>query len=150
MVGDLAFRASFPRTASTPRDAWHDLAGWLPQRCGSSAAETALVLTSELVTNAVVHTRSAEVAVRARCNGDTLVIAVDDDESALAVPGDCCSGRPTGAGLALMDSLALRWGWEPLHAGKRVWFEVRCSDEGNATDGGPAASDRRVDGVRVP
>ena len=142
MVGDLGFRASFPRTATTPRDAWHDLAGWLPQRCGSSAAETALVLTSELVTNAVVHTRSAEVAVRARCNGHTLVIAVDDDESAASVPGDCGSGGATGTGLAMMESLALRWGWEPLHAGKRVWFEVPCTDQVTAAAGG--ASDRGV------
>ena len=133
VVGELAFRASLPRTGTTSRDARHDLGAWLPERCGSSTAETALLLASELVTNAVVHTRSADVAVRATCNGDTLRIAVDDDAAVPAVSGQqCCP--PSGAGLSLVDAMAARWGWEPLPDGKRVWFEVPCTGR---RDGGP-------------
>jgi anti-sigma regulatory factor (Ser/Thr protein kinase) len=134
MVGELAFRASLPRTGTASRDARHDLGAWLPERCGAAAAETALLLTSELVTNAVVHTRSADVGLRARCDGDTLLVAVDDEAAA---PPVCCDGVTTGTGLALVDSLAARWGWEPLATGKRVWFEVSCAGRG---DGPPQDS----------
>lgn len=130
MVGELAFRASLPRTGTASRDARHDLASWLPQRCGPAAAETAVLLASELVTNAVVHTRSADLALRARCDGDTLLVAVDDEA---ATPLVSCDAAPPGAGLALVDSLAARWGWEPLGTGKRVWFEVPCTGPGDAT-----------------
>jgi len=133
VVGELAFRASLPRTTTAARDARHDLGAWLPQRCGPATAETALLLVSELVTNAVVHTRSSDIAVRARCNADTLVVAVDDQEPA-ADEQDCHSDA-SGAGLALVESLASRWGWEPLANGKRVWFAMICTgpdDSGSA------------------
>ena len=123
MVGELSLRASLPRTGTASRDARHDLGAWLPDRCDPAAAETALLLASELVTNAVVHTRSADVGLRARCDGDTLLVAVDDEAD--PAPG-CCDGATAGAGLSLVDSLAARWGWEPLATGKRVWFEVPC------------------------
>ena len=126
MVGELSLRASLPSTGTASRDARHDLGAWLPERCGPAAAETAVLLASELVTNAVVHTRSADVGLRARCDGDTLRVAVEDD--AEPTPG-CCDGATPGAGLALVESLAARWGWEPLATGKRVWFEVPCGTD---------------------
>lgn len=133
MVGELRFRTSLPRTGTTSRDARHDLGAWLPERCGSSTAETALLLASELVTNAVVHTRSADVAVRATCNGDTLRIAVDDEGTPPVGPEECCSRTTTGVGLTLVDSLAARWGYEPLTTGKRVWFEIPCTGRKDGT-----------------
>jgi anti-sigma regulatory factor (Ser/Thr protein kinase) len=123
VVGELSLRASLPRTGTASRDARHDLGAWLPERCGPAAAETAVLLASELVTNAVVHTRSADVGLRARCDGETLLVAVDDEA---ASPPACCDGAPAGAGLTLVESLAARWGWEPLGSGKRVWFELPC------------------------
>ena len=142
MVGELAFRASLPRTGTTSRDARHDLSAWLPERCGPSTAETALLLASELVTNAVVHTRSADVEVRATCNGDTLRVAVDDDDAAApSVAGQAGCG-PTGTGLSLVDALAARWGWEPTSGGKRVWFEVPCAGPDEDTAQGAAGARR--------
>jgi two-component sensor histidine kinase len=126
VVGELAFRASLPCTGTASRDARHDLGSWLPERCGPAAAETALLLASELVTNAVVHTRSADVRLRARCDGETLRVAVDDEA---AGPPVRCDGAAAGAGLTLVDSLAARWGWQPLATGKRVWFEVSCAGQ---------------------
>ena len=126
MVGALSLRASLPRTGTAARDARHDLGAWLPDRCGPVAAETAVLLASELVTNAVVHTRSADVGLRARCDGATLRVAVDDEADPTP---DCCDGAKAGAGLALIDSLAARWGMEPLPTGKRVWFEIPCGND---------------------
>lgn len=137
MVGELTFRASVPRTVSAAWDARHDLNSWLPDRCGPSAAEAALLLASELVTNAVVHTRSADIGVRARCDGETLAVSVEDE----VAPGPtCCAVSPTGSGLSLVDSLAERWGCEPLPTGKRVWFEVPCARRDDAAATGRGGS----------
>jgi anti-sigma regulatory factor (Ser/Thr protein kinase) len=103
------------------------------------AAETAVLLASELVTNAVVHTRSAEVGLVAKCDGDTLLVAVYDEAPASPISGE---GVTTGTGIELVDSLADRWGWERLPAGKRVWFEVSCAERRDTTSGGGVAPDR--------
>ena len=145
MVGELRFRASLPRTGTASRDARHDLGAWLPERCGSSTSETALLLASELVTNAVVHTRSADVAVRATCDGDMLRIAVDDEGTPPSGAEECCSAEGTGAGLSLVDALAARWGWEPLVTGKRVWFEVPCAGTLTVADEGATGARRMRD-----
>ena len=98
-------------------------------------AETLVLLVSELVTNAVVHTGrpavlrlslpgpSAEGAASA-----TVRVEVADSCSRAPVPrcaGDDATG---GRGLALVDCLADRWGWSPEGPGKSIWCELdRCS-----------------------
>ena len=130
MVG-FALRKSWPRTATASRDAWHDLASWIPSRCGPSASEAALLLTSELVTNVVVHTDSAGVDVRAHCNGARLRVCVDDATMTPLKPVRRGGSEPSaggGRGLWLVEALAARWGCETLPDGKRVWFEVPCAE----------------------
>lgn len=131
MVG-YALRMSLPRTATASRDAWHDLGSWIPSRCGPSAAEAALLLTSELVTNVVVHTDSAGVDVRAHCDGARLRVSVDDATTTLLNPVRGGGPEPpagSGRGLWLVEALAARWGCEALPDGKRVWFEVPCAEQ---------------------
>src|SRR3954466_4578253 len=77
-VVGYALRMSLPRTATASRDAWHELGSWIPSQCGPSASETALLLTSELVTNVVVHTASDGVDLQAHCDGARLRISVHD------------------------------------------------------------------------
>ncbi|ANP55717.1 ATP-binding protein [Streptomyces griseochromogenes] len=108
-------------------------------------AETLVLLVSELVTNAVVHTgrpallrlflpgvakeavaeaaAEAETAARA-----TVRLEVADTSSRAPVPR-CAGGDATGGrGLALVDCLADRWGWSPEGSGKSIWCELdRCS-----------------------
>jgi anti-sigma regulatory factor (Ser/Thr protein kinase) len=131
-VVGLALRMSLPRTSTASRDAWHDLASWIPSRCGPSATEAALLLTSELVTNAVVHTDTVGVEVQAHCDGTRLRVCVDDGATTPLKPVGGDGAEPPaggGRGLWLVEALAARWGCEALPEGKRVWFEVPCAEQ---------------------
>jgi len=131
VVAALAVRMSVPRTATASRDARHRLDEWMPPRCGPSATETALLLTSELVTNVVVHTDTVDVEVRAHCDGTRLRVCVDD--AAVTPPRPFrSSSEPrsgSGRGLWLVEQMAARWGCQALPDGKRVWFEVPCAEK---------------------
>ncbi|MFE0809356.1 ATP-binding protein [Streptomyces sp. NPDC058794] len=105
-------------------------------------AETLVLLVSELVTNAVVHTgRSAVLrlvlpgAVTEEAGEATVRLEVDDASDRAPVPR-CVDGEETGGrGLALVDGLADRWGWSREGTGKRIWCELdRCAGR---EDGGP-------------
>jgi anti-sigma regulatory factor (Ser/Thr protein kinase) len=113
-------------------------------------ADTALLLTSELVTNAVTHSSSrlpggtVDVVVAARPAG--LLISVTDDGSADQVP--VLSNKPgaaNGNGLLLVASLADAWGHSDESGRTVVWFRLaRCSPEPDR----PGA--RWQDSPRVP
>ncbi|MEU9475556.1 ATP-binding protein [Streptomyces sp. NPDC048191] len=109
-------------------------------------AETLILLVSELVTNAVVHTGHAAVlrlslpgaaTGAAEAAGTpaaaTVRVEVADSSSRAPVPR-CAGGDATGGrGLALVDCLADRWGWSPEGAGKSIWCELdRCSQPGES------------------
>lgn len=91
-------------------------------------ADTLDLLVSELVTNAVLHTRSLLITVGVQLERGRLRIEVDDDSTAppAAPANDALDGwqDESGRGVQLVGMLAAEHGWEPLHRGKRVWFEL--------------------------
>lgn len=116
-------------------------------------AETLILLISELVTNAVVHTGCpavlrmrlpdaldvAEEATGTAGAGHGTVRVEVADRSARPPRRRHADGEETnGRGLELVDGLADRWGWQTEGAGKSIWCEVdRCepSVEAVAFDG---------------
>jgi two-component sensor histidine kinase len=100
--------------------AWQGLTG---------AAETAVLLTSELVTNALRYSQgSVKVHVDVDEQTQTVRISVHDADprmpQLLAVAAEAENGR----GLWLVDALAKRWGTEQLPGdGKQVWFELAAA-----------------------
>jgi anti-sigma regulatory factor (Ser/Thr protein kinase) len=85
-------------------------------------ADAVLLLTSELVTNAVLHAGS-DVSLIVRCEDRTVRVEIEDHSTELPVPGrspDASAGR----GLMLVDVMSGRWGIERRPMGKTVWFEV--------------------------
>ncbi|CAN3980002.1 SpoIIE family protein phosphatase [Kitasatospora purpeofusca] len=93
--------------------------------------DTAELLSSELVTNAIRHTdRDAMFTARlyreAAADGGRARLRVEvEDESDLwptrRTPGEQAS---SGRGLMLVEALADGWGVEPRGSGKRMWFEL--------------------------
>ncbi|MEU2184473.1 SpoIIE family protein phosphatase [Streptomyces thermolilacinus] len=86
--------------------------------------DTARLLVSELVTNAVLHART-EVEVSARVADGRVRVAVQDRRpSRVLVPQDCPPYAGTGQGLALVGLLASRHGVDSGADTKTVWFEL--------------------------
>jgi anti-sigma regulatory factor (Ser/Thr protein kinase) len=88
------------------------------------------LLVSELVTNAVLHARSA-ARLTIEHLGDRVRVTVADSSAAPPRLRDYGPEAATGRGVFLVDRLAREWGVEPDAgsgrsdgAGKRVWFEV--------------------------
>lgn len=86
-----------------------------------------VLLTSEVVTNAVLHAGphpvGEEMVMGVACDRGVIRVEVGDHTSSLPVTrhnGDESGGR----GLPLLDALASAWGVMPRNAGKVVWFEV--------------------------
>jgi anti-sigma regulatory factor (Ser/Thr protein kinase) len=86
--------------------------------------QSVVLLTSELVTNAVIHARTElEVTVRYLDDG-TVRVDVWDGNSRMPEPCLAPLDATTGRGLGIVESLASAWGAEPKRNGKTVWFQV--------------------------
>jgi anti-sigma regulatory factor (Ser/Thr protein kinase) len=92
-------------------------------------ADTATLLTSELVTNALKHSRSGlpggtvELIVAAKAA--SLLISVIDNGSDLGLPRAGNSpGEESGNGLLLVESLAEDWGFASETGRTVVWFRL--------------------------
>ena len=90
---------------------------------GPDARDSALLCTSELVTNAIVHGRS-EVRLTVHSDHHCLRIEVGDDNSRHPHLQPVDDGALDGRGLFIVDLLATRWGVRDDEYGKVVWFEL--------------------------
>jgi anti-sigma regulatory factor (Ser/Thr protein kinase) len=122
-------------------DARAFVAGLLSGRRG--CAEVAALLTSELVTNAVLHTRSGDggmVTITVIDTPDGVLIKVTDDGSRGRAPA--VSSDPSavhGRGLLLVQELASQWGYCRDGARTTVWARI-----GDGTgEAHPATQDRK-------
>lgn len=86
-------------------------------------ADTAELLVSELVTNAVLHARTG-VVVKVDVDRSRLRIEVCDENEAAPQRRRYATNATTGRGLMLIETLASRWGTQPEDTGKSVWFEI--------------------------
>lgn len=94
-------------------------------RGSSCDTETAALLVSEVVTNAVLHGRS-DVLLVVEDRGDRAYVSVSDTSPMPPRVHNFSVESATGRGLRLVDQLAQRWGVDPAPSGqgKVVWFEV--------------------------
>ncbi|MGW8766506.1 ATP-binding protein [Streptomyces sp. NPDC055815] len=88
-------------------------------------AETLVLLISELVTNAVVHTGCpAVLRMLFAAEGSGVRVEVADASDRPPQPRHADGDDTNGRGLELVDGLADRWGWQLEGAGKSIWCEV--------------------------
>jgi anti-sigma regulatory factor (Ser/Thr protein kinase) len=92
-------------------------------------ADTAILLTSELVTNSLQHSASshdgAVLAVGASRAAHWLrVEVVDEGGPSLPTLREVSADAERGRGLTLVDALATCWGTERGVTGTTTWFEI--------------------------
>ena len=85
--------------------------------------ETAVLLASEVVTNALRH-GGGRARVDVTTGAGTVRVTVGDDDPFRPAPLAAVEGATGGRGLAILDALARRWGIDDAAVGKVVWFEV--------------------------
>ncbi len=88
-------------------------------------AYQASLLTSEIVTNSVLHGRAGEddqIELALSWNGEGLRLEVTDEGPGFQVSAPD-PDRPGGWGLALVETMSERWGIERGDR-TRVWFEL--------------------------
>jgi anti-sigma regulatory factor (Ser/Thr protein kinase) len=109
-------------------------------------SDAATLLTSELVTNALLHTYSGlpggSVTVVILGLPDGILIEVVDDGSVgtPVVKGDALAGE--GQGLYLVQQMAAQWGYLRDKAGTTVWFYLPAA---SPPGGGPSGTWRGGD-----
>ena len=95
-------------------------------RLDADTCDSAVLLTSEMVTNAFTHGGS-EARLQADADQEVIVVQVADDNSRhpLHVPPD--PQALDGRGMEIVQMVASRWGVRDDPYGKTVWFEVRTA-----------------------
>jgi anti-sigma regulatory factor (Ser/Thr protein kinase) len=87
--------------------------------------DIAALLTSEAVTNAVVHAATRlELEVKFDTEAELLRVEVRDGDPTPPVVRHPPKTDVGGRGMALIEVLARRWGTDPTDTGKVVWFEL--------------------------
>lgn len=88
--------------------------------------ETAVLLVSELVTNAVLHARtcSPTIMLRLEVALTKLRIEVTDADPRWPQPRRPIGLDESGFGFVLVEALAREWGLRVTTAGKAVWAEL--------------------------
>ena len=98
--------------------------------------DVAILLTSELVTNAIRHELTGIVMLAITCPAGQLRVDVHDTSRALPMLIDAPVDAETGRGLMLVTTLSAEWGFYRTPAGKAVYFTLAFPPEA-AESGGP-------------
>ncbi|MER5634946.1 ATP-binding protein [Streptomyces nitrosporeus] len=135
MAGDAAPRGRsrperlYRRVGHTDLSAVGEVRGelrrFLRHRSGPEETDTAELLLSELVTNALIHTRNGAAVTVTSAPGRLRVEVRDfmtEGQPAPYVPN--ADDGTHGRGLLLVQSLADSWGVLAQTLGKVVWFEL--------------------------
>ncbi|MBE4734059.1 MULTISPECIES: SpoIIE family protein phosphatase [Streptomyces] len=122
--------AAVSRSVATARSFVRDtLQGW----GFADIVDDAVVLTSELVTNAVIHAgTSADVLCLRADDGVRIEVADRYPEREIPLQGSHINmgspDREGGRGLQLCAAMATRWGVEYTSTHKQVWFQLDLPD----------------------
>jgi anti-sigma regulatory factor (Ser/Thr protein kinase) len=95
--------------------------------------DTAVLLASELITNAILHARTP-LQVGVTCWPRRVMVSVGDRNLLRPEQQPYSEERTGGRGLGFVDALAHRWGVTEYEGGKTTWFIV--------DEAGPAKEER--------
>ncbi|RYJ23413.1 putative regulatory protein [Streptomyces sp. L-9-10] len=114
--------------------------------------DEALLVTSELVTNAVQATEAKHIiGVQLQIIDDSVLVEVWDDSPALPMLKEPSTNAEIGRGLCLVEGFAKRWGTCGAPAGgKIVWAELTLSPQPEPFTGSAPLPHRVPGSLRVP
>jgi PAS domain S-box-containing protein len=141
----------FPADAQSVSDARRLTREKLQEWGAGDLLDSASLIVSELVTNAVVHAGTPTRLVL-RLQGRDLRLEVEDQHPARAiplVPAETSEQAEQGRGLLITRSLSSAWGVEYTATTKRVWARCERVSAGAAGSSRPGTALAGVDGVRV-
>jgi len=103
------------------------LQSWVGNHGADSWIDDIVLVTSELVANAVVHAQTV-VQLRLCCREGAFRVEVGDtsDEHPMLRTAD--HEAPSGRGMALVAALARSWGSDDCSPGKVVWAQFELSE----------------------
>jgi anti-sigma regulatory factor (Ser/Thr protein kinase) len=89
----------------------------------SDYSEDAVMVTSELVTNAIEHADALKFSLEVMHMADSGAVAVivTDPSPLPPVNRDLSEDTERGRGLNIVESLSASWGWRPQDLGKAVY-----------------------------
>ena len=121
---DLDARMMLRGDLRSPTEARRFVARTLTPLLGREDVETAMLVTSELVTNATLHA-GTECEIELHGAPGALVIRVSDFDKRVGLRHKSFGPEmTTGRGLRMLEVLCRRWGVEPWDRGKTVWCEL--------------------------
>jgi hypothetical protein len=130
-----------PRDVAAPGVARRSLSACFASTLDAGMLATAELLTSELVTNAVMHGRG-RITLSAQSDDERLLVEVEDEGAGFERTAQT-SGAWGGWGLCLVESESSRWGAYEEHS--HVWFELaRRRDGPNPVRPPPGCASRRL------
>jgi anti-sigma regulatory factor (Ser/Thr protein kinase) len=106
--------------------------------------DLAVLLTSELVTNAIRHESGETITLVISCSAERLRVDVHDTSPALPMLQDVPPDTETGRGLMLVATLAEEWGFYRSPAGKAVFFTLVFQPD-SVSGGIPAPREGQLD-----
>ena len=104
-------------------------------------ADVAVLLTSELVTNAIRHEAGTTIMLTVTCICGQLRVDVHDTACSMPVLMDAPGDAEAGRGLMLVASLSTDWGFYRTPAGKAVYFTLAFQAD---LDGGDDRSPQAI------
>jgi anti-sigma regulatory factor (Ser/Thr protein kinase) len=125
------WRASFPGTPASAGRARAFVASALAAAGRQEVTDVVVLLASELVTNAVLHSGTV-IEVVVRVLPDRLAVEVHDQTAGEPARRHYSATSGTGRGLVLVEELARDWGTVLTASGKFVWFELALTGEPSA------------------
>ncbi|HEU4513657.1 MAG TPA: ATP-binding protein [Nocardioidaceae bacterium] len=145
MSGELegSGRRRFPPRSSSVREARRMIRECLVEAGREDLVDTAELLVSEIVTNALVHAGTYIDVAFTFVSGGLRVEVTDGSPHAPTVRGYGPSAG-TGRGLMLLEQMVDDWGVVPDEPGKTVWFQIAAGGGPSERSEGPLRAQPRA------
>lgn len=119
----------YARVIVADTNAWHAARSFVRRVFGDGAGDL-LMVTDELVVNAVKHARgTASIGVTFQPLTDGVLVEVADGDPSPPAPRSAADLDDSGRGLTIVAGLSVRWGWRPEAGGKAVFAVVPLESE---------------------